>query len=139
MQPAVSSKPYLIRAIHEWCSDQGLTPFIVVAVHKQMKIPLEYAKNNEIVLNLSYEATRNLVINNDTISFSARFGDISRDVTLPISTVVSIFCKETGEGMRFEHTTDEDEQENTPSTEGIFNPKTPVSSPASHPHLKIVK
>lgn len=103
MQTMTSTKPYLIRAIHEWCSDQGLTPYIVVVVRDTMQVPMEYVKNGEIVLNASYNATRNLALGNDYISFSARFNGVSRDVVIPVGAVVSIFAKENGEGMGFEY------------------------------------
>ncbi|MDK2123132.1 ClpXP protease specificity-enhancing factor [Parachitinimonas caeni] len=98
----VSTKPYLIRAIHEWCSDHGFTPYLVVAVKDRMQVPMEYVKNGEIVLNISYNATRALQLGNDFVRFSARFGGVSRDVAVPIGAVVSIFARENGEGMAFE-------------------------------------
>lgn len=103
MPPMTSTKPYLVRAIHEWCSDQGLTPYIVVVVRGKMQLPMEYVKNGEIVLNASYNATRNLTLGNDYITFSARFNGVSRDVVVPVGAVVSIFAKENGEGMGFEY------------------------------------
>lgn len=103
MQQIVSTKPYLIRAIHEWCSDQGCTPYIVVAVRGKMQVPMEYVKNGEIVLNVSYNASRNLTIGNDYITFSARFNGVSREIVIPVGAVVSIFAKENGEGMGFEY------------------------------------
>lgn len=101
MQQAVSTKPYIVRAIHEWCSDHGHTAYLVVAVTGQMQVPMEYVKNGEIVLNISYNATRNLVLGNDFIRFSARFNGASRDLAVPVGAVVSIFSRETGEGFAF--------------------------------------
>ncbi|WP_035057897.1 ClpXP protease specificity-enhancing factor [Andreprevotia chitinilytica] len=100
---SVSTKPYLIRALHEWCSDHGFTPYLVVSVRGKMQVPMEYVKNGEIVLNISYNATRNLSLGNDFISFSARFNGVSRDITIPVGAVVSIFSRENGEGMGFEY------------------------------------
>ncbi|KAF0814625.1 Stringent starvation protein B [Andreprevotia sp. IGB-42] len=100
---SVSTKPYLIRALHEWCSDHGFTPYLVVSVRGKMQVPMEYVKNGEIVLNISYNATRNLSLGNDYISFSARFNGVSRDINLPVGAVVSIFSRENGEGMGFEY------------------------------------
>ncbi|MDR3425953.1 MULTISPECIES: ClpXP protease specificity-enhancing factor [Silvimonas] len=100
---SVSTKPYLIRAIHEWCSDHGFTPYLVVAVRNEMQVPMEYVKNGEIVLNIGYNATRGLNLGNDYVSFSARFNGVSRDIMIPVGTVVSIFSRENGEGMGFEY------------------------------------
>lgn len=97
-----STKPYLIRAIHEWCEDFGHTPYIAVAVDEYTKLPLQFVRNGQIVLNISYEATSNLVINNDTISFKARFSGVSQDVVVPIENVLAIYASENGQGMSFE-------------------------------------
>ncbi len=98
----ISNKPYLIRAIYEWCADAGYTPYIGVKVDQNTKVPLEYVKNGEIVLSISLQATRNLTIGNDMIQFSARFNGVSREIAVPIYAVASIFARETGRGMFFE-------------------------------------
>ncbi|MBU6284534.1 MAG: ClpXP protease specificity-enhancing factor [Betaproteobacteria bacterium] len=97
-----STKPYLIRAIHEWCSDQGHTPYLAVAVDEHTHVPLEYVKAGEIVLNVSLAATNRLRLGNDWIEFQARFGGIARDISIPISNVSAIYARETGHGMAFE-------------------------------------
>lgn len=97
-----TSKPYFIRALHEWCTDHNLTPYLGVWVDERVSVPMEYVKDNEIVLNISYDATRNLVLGNELIQFSARFGGISHDLWIPVSNVTSIFARETSEGMGFE-------------------------------------
>ncbi|WP_024304052.1 ClpXP protease specificity-enhancing factor [Pseudogulbenkiania sp. MAI-1] len=97
-----STKPYLIRALHEWCTDNGHTPYIVVWVTEQTSVPREFVKNNEIVLNIAHTACKGLKIDNDWISFSARFGGVARDIWIPVGNVMSIFARETGEGMGFE-------------------------------------
>lgn len=97
----VSTKPYFIRAIYEWCSDCGFTPFLSVKVDERTRVPVEYVKNGEIVLNLSLNATRNLTINNDLVQFSARFSGVSREVTVPIDRVQGIFARENGQGAFF--------------------------------------
>ncbi|MBP4050874.1 ClpXP protease specificity-enhancing factor [Chromobacterium violaceum] len=97
-----STKPYMLRALHQWCGDNGYTPYIVVWVNSRTDVPLEYVKNNEIVLNIAETATKNLRIDNEWVSFSARFGGVSRDIWVPIGNVMSIFARETGEGMGFE-------------------------------------
>ncbi|WP_269533605.1 ClpXP protease specificity-enhancing factor [Chitinimonas sp. BJYL2] len=95
-------KPYLMRAIHEWCSDHGYTPYLVVAVRGKLQVPMEFVKNGEITLNVSYNATRNLQLGDDFVHFSARFNGVSRDIVVPIGAVVSLFARETGEGMAWE-------------------------------------
>src|ERR1700748_2869280 len=90
----VSTKPYFIRAIYEWCSDCGYTPYLSVRVDENTRIPMEYVKNGEIVLNVSLNATRNLTINNELIQFSARFNGVSREVSIPVDRVQGIFARE---------------------------------------------
>ena len=91
-----STKPYLIRAIHEWCADSGLTPYLSVRVDENTRVPVEFVQNGEIVLNLSYDATHKLTIGNDLVQFSARFGGASRECSIPMSAVVGIFARENG-------------------------------------------
>ena len=97
----VSTKPYFIRAIYEWCSDCGFTPYLSVRVDERTRIPMEYVKNGEIVLNVSLNATRNLTINNELIQFSARFNGVSREVNIPVDRVQGIFARENGQGAFF--------------------------------------
>jgi stringent starvation protein B len=97
----VSTKPYLIRAIYEWCSDCGFTPYLSVRVDERTRVPVEYVKNGEIVLNVSLNATRNLTINNELIQFSARFNGVSREVSIPVDRVQGIFGRENGQGAFF--------------------------------------
>jgi stringent starvation protein B len=101
MAKEISTKPYLIRAIHEWCSDCGYTPYISVKPDARTRVPQEFVKGGEIVLNLSADATRNLTIGNELIQFSARFGGVSRECTVPVSAVAAIFARENGQGMLF--------------------------------------
>ena len=97
----VSTKPYFIRAIYEWCSDCGHTPYLSVRVDERTRVPVEYVKNGEIVLNVSLNATRNLTINNELIQFSARFNGVSREVSIPVDRVQGIFARENGQGAFF--------------------------------------
>ena len=97
----VSTKPYFIRAIYEWCSDCGYTPYLSVRVDDRTRVPMEYVKNGEIVLNVSLNATRNLTINNELIQFSARFNGVSREVSVPVDRVQGIFARENGQGAFF--------------------------------------
>ena len=96
-----SAKPYLVRAICEWCADNGLTPYLAVRVNGQTRVPAAFVKNGEIVLNVSATATRKLTIDNQWIQFTARFNGSSQEVAVPIGAVIGIFAKETGYGFSF--------------------------------------
>ena len=96
-----STRPYLIRALHDWCTDNGFTPYIAVFVDRLVQVPMEYVKNNEIVLNVGFEATSGLKLGNDFIEFKARFGGVSRDIVVPVDHVVAIYARENGQGMAF--------------------------------------
>lgn len=98
-----STKPYLIRAIHQWCCDNGFTPYLAVAVDGRTRVPREHVRDGQIVLNVGYEAaTAHLSIDNDGISFQARFGGVARDISVPIGNVSAIYARENGAGMAFE-------------------------------------
>jgi len=105
-----STKPYLLRALYEWCTDNGYTPYIVVAVDSRTRVPAEFVKNGEIVLNISFDATGNLKMDNDFIHFKARFGGVAREIELPVENVSAIYARENGQGMAFE-VKREDQQE----------------------------
>jgi stringent starvation protein B len=96
-----STRPYLIRALHDWCTDNGFTPYIAVFVDEAVRVPKEYVKNNEIVLNVGFEATSALKLGNETIEFKARFGGTSREIVVPIDHVIAIYARENGQGMAF--------------------------------------
>jgi stringent starvation protein B len=96
-----STKPYLIRAIHEWCSDSGFTPYLSVQVDANTRVPAEHVKNGEIVLNVAHDATHRLTIGNEVIQFAARFNGVSRECSVPIEAVSGIFARENGQGMFF--------------------------------------
>jgi stringent starvation protein B len=96
-----STRPYLVRALHDWCTDNGFTPYIAVHVGAHVQVPMEYVKNNEIVLNVSFEATSNLRLGNDFIEFKARFGGVTREIIVPVEHVVAIYARENGQGMAF--------------------------------------
>jgi stringent starvation protein B len=98
----VSTKPYLIRAIYDWCTDCGFTPYIAVAVDETVRVPAEFVRNGEIVLNVSALATSRLLIDNEAISFQARFGGVPRDVYVPMARVIAVYARENGQGMAFE-------------------------------------
>lgn len=96
-----STRPYLIRALYEWCTDNGFTPFIAVLVDDTVRVPLEYVKDGEIVLNISFDATSALKLGNDCIEFKGRFGGVARDIYVPVDRVVAIYARENGQGMAF--------------------------------------
>jgi len=96
-----STRPYLIRALHDWCTDNGFTPYIAVYVDASVQVPMEYVKNNEIVLNVGFEATSGLKLGNELIEFKARFGGSARDIAVPVDHVVAIYARENGQGMAF--------------------------------------
>jgi stringent starvation protein B len=101
-----STRPYLIRALHDWCTDNGFTPYIAVFVDDAVRVPKEYVKNNEIVLNVGFEATSALKLGNELIEFKARFGGTSREIAVPIDHVIAIYARENGQGMAFPMPTD---------------------------------
>jgi stringent starvation protein B len=96
-----STRPYLIRALHDWCTDNGFTPYLAVYVSPGVQVPMEYVKNNEIVLNVGFEATSGLQLGNEFIEFKARFGGVSREIVVPVDHVVAIYARENGQGMAF--------------------------------------
>ena len=96
-----SAKPYLVRAICEWCADNGLTPFLNGKVNAESRVPVAYVKNGEIVLNVSASATRHLTIDNSGVRFSARFSGTSQEVAVPMSAIAGVFAKEPGYGFAF--------------------------------------
>jgi stringent starvation protein B len=135
---STSTRPYLIRALHEWCIDNGFTPLITVHVDSNTQVPKEHVKDKEIVLNLSFDATSGLKLGNDYIEFKARFSGVARDISVPVNRVVAIYARENSQGMAFPNVPVLD---NVSSEEVIIDkaehiPKAPSSS---RPALKIVK
>jgi stringent starvation protein B len=100
--PEATVKPYLLRALFEWCNDNGLTPYLTVQAGEGVEVPREHVRDGEIVLNISPLATNRLLIGNDEVTFQARFGGVAREVRVPISAVLSIYARENGQGMAFE-------------------------------------
>ncbi len=98
---ASSTRPYLLRALHEWCTDSGFTPYVAVLVDETVQVPMEYVKNGEIVLNVGYDATAGMTLGNEYIEFKARFGGVPRDIIIPINRVMAIYARENGQGMSF--------------------------------------
>jgi stringent starvation protein B len=98
---AQPTRPYLIRALYEWCTDNGFTPFIAVQVDESVRVPQEYVKDGEIVLNVSFDATSALQLGNEYIEFKGRFGGVARDILVPVHRVLAIYARENGQGMAF--------------------------------------
>jgi stringent starvation protein B len=100
--PESSTKPYLIRAIYEWCTDNGYRPYIAVAVDERTQVPTEFVRNGEIVLNVSPDATQRLKLGNELIEFEARFNRVARAVSIPVDNVTAVYAAENGHGMAFD-------------------------------------
>ena len=138
-----STKPYLIRAIHEWCTDNGFTPYVAVQVDGRVRVPREHVRDGQIVLNIGYEATGGLQIGNDLISFQARFGGVARDISFPVGNVSAIYARENGAGMAFEPDSagsDDGGPETDPPASGSGpgpEPRTPP--PGGRPKLQRIK
>jgi stringent starvation protein B len=98
---STSTRPYLIRALYEWCTDNGFTPYVAVLVDETVQVPREYVKNGEIVLNISFDATSSLKLGNEFIEFKARFAGTAREIMVPVNRVIAIYARENGQGMAF--------------------------------------
>ena len=129
-----STKPYLIRAMHEWCTDSNLTPYLTVRVDANTRVPSEHVKNGEIVLNVSHDATHRLTIGNELIQFAARFNGVSRECSIPVEAVTGIFAKENGQGLGFPP---EMAGENAPASTEPTPPPAPTNG--GKPKLQIIK
>src|SRR3954463_6965550 len=98
---STSTRPYLIRALYDWCTDNGLTPYVAVQVDDSVQVPREYVKTGEIVLNISFDATSSLKLGNEFIEFKARFAGSAREIIVPVNRVTAINARENGQGMAF--------------------------------------
>lgn len=141
---ATPTTPYMVRAIYEWCVDNGFTPYLAVRVSERTKVPMEYVRNGEIVLNVSADATRNLTIGNDLIQFSARFNGASRELSVPIDCVAGIFAKENGQGLAFPETepptaVDEAPEEAAATDETAGEDTKPPPPAGGRPKLQVIK
>ena len=131
-----ATKPYFIRALHEWCTDNGLTPHLVVQVDENTRVPMSFVQDGQITLSVSYAATQQLKIGNEFVEFQARFGGKTEMIWVPIGAVSAIYAKETGTGMGFEVQPVEQTQSSEAKT--IAQPTAAEEVP-QRPHLKIVK
>src|SRR4051794_39628273 len=128
-----SAKPYLVRAICEWCADNGLTPYLAVRVNGQTRVPAAFVKNGEIVLNISATATRKLTVDNEWIRFTARFNGSSQEVAVPMSAVAGIFAKETGYGFAFNGPQDPAGARSASPQPRLPDPEIPQAAPEQPP------
>jgi stringent starvation protein B len=122
----VSTKPYLIRAIWQWCIDQGQTPYIVVVVDEHTQVPAGYVKDGQIVLNVGLEATNQLDVGNEFIAFQARFGGVAQQIFVPVERIAAIYARESNEGMGFEVTDVETKDDKSKSIELTSKPAEPT-------------
>lgn len=123
-----SNRPYLIRGLYEWITDNGLTPHLLADASAQgVEVPASAIQDGKVVLNVSSGAVRGLDLGNEYIAFQARFGGVSQAVHIPVSAVLAVYARENGQGMLFPN-----EEEPTP-------PDDDGSRPPGKPHLKVVK
>jgi stringent starvation protein B len=154
-----STKPYLLRALYEWCTDNGYTPHIAVRCDAQTRVPREFVRDGEIVLNISFDATNQLQMGNEWIEFSARFSGKPHKIEVPIANVLAIYARENGQGMAFpveEAELDGDADEGTPLESVELSqdaqgqdadggagdntvPPPPEAPKGGRPHLKVIK
>jgi stringent starvation protein B len=135
-----STRPYLVRALHEWCADNGFTPYVAVSVDDSVQVPREYVNNGEIVLNISFDATSHLQLTNEFIVFKARFGGVAREISVPMGRVIAIYAKENGQGMAFPAPVDADiGPVSVDKTQPEPEPPTPSGGGTTRPQLKRVK
>jgi stringent starvation protein B len=142
-----STRPYLIRALYDWCSENGFTPYVAVKVDASVQVPREYVQGGEIVLNVSMDATSSLKLGNDFIEFKARFGGKPREIMVPIHRVMAIYARENGQGMAFPVSDEPVESpvlsavdashSSQPEVEDV--PPPPSTSGSSRPALKRIK
>jgi stringent starvation protein B len=134
-----SQRPYLVRAMHEWMTDSGKTPHVIIdATLPGVQVPPEHVKDDKIVLNCSYSATKNLVLGNDDIEFEARFGGKPRLIRAPMESVLGIFARESGEGMLFADSEDGDTQVMPSDVNNDDGPEPSPDGPGRS-HLRVVK
>ena len=130
-----STKPYLIRAIYDWCADNGYTPYLSVQVDGNTRVPMSFVKDGEIVLNVSTDAVQNLQIGNVEMTCDGRFGGVAHKIIVPIAAIIGIFAKETGHGLAFQG------QDSIPADSEVSGGDEPPEDipPAGKPRLRVVK
>ncbi len=144
----ISQQPYFLRALYEWCVDSSLTPYLTVRVDARTRVPQAFVKDGQIVLNVGPSAVRNMHMDNDWVTFSARFGGVSHSIEVPVGNVLAIYAKETGEGMGFESLLSAPEAEpelpaeipeRMDSTTEHGGDQEPPQPPRGKPQLRVVK
>lgn len=139
---STSQKPYLLRALHEWMTDNQQTPHMVVdATLAGVEVPRQFVQNGKIILNVSYSATHGLSMSNDLVRFHARFGSATHDVKVPMHAVLGIYARETGQGMVFaENDAPPSPDPNAPGpAPGGSQPTASETGSHKRPHLKVIK
>lgn len=143
-----STRPYLLRAIYEWCIDQGYTPFLNVQVDRRTRVPPQHVRDGQIVLNIGAEAAHALTIGNERITLAARFGGVAQELSIPVDRVAAIYARENGQGMAFEVSEAPEASEASDASDGSDATRAAEVSPAaggkapdanSHPHLVRIK
>jgi stringent starvation protein B len=142
--PPVSQQPYFLRALYEWCVDSGLTPYLSVRVDHRTRVPQGFVKDGQIVLNLGPSAVRNLNMDNEWVTFSARFGGVSHAIEVPMANILAIYSRETGEGMGFAGEESQEINDNSTQVELLTEPGDPTDDapstpPRGRPQLRVVK
>lgn len=141
----VSTKPYLLRALYEWCADQGFTPYISVQVDAHTLVPRQFVRDGQIVLNLGADAVQNLHMGNDLITCQARFGGVAQSLSIPVGNVAAIYARENGQGMAFEvgvakaDVSAVEQPEPAVSAENPTAPDEPPKPAPGRPHLTRIK
>jgi stringent starvation protein B len=128
--PSASTRPYLIRALYEWCADNGLTPYIAVQADQTVQVPRQFVRDGQIVLNISADATSALMLGNDYVRFKARFDGVAREIIIPVDRVIAIYARENGQGMAFAPEPEPPGAQNDPAADPAPNPY------ASNPYLE---
>lgn len=153
MDTLIPQQPYFLRALYEWCVDSGYGPHISVVVDSRCKVPLAYVRDGQIVLNIGPSAVRDLHIDNEWITFSARFSGVSQEVHVPVDAVLAIYARETGTGMAFQHLAtptagvelaevpmaEKDERPLILKSDQALDTETNPNRPKGRPSLKVVK
>jgi stringent starvation protein B len=135
-----SSKPYLLRALYEWILDNDFTPHIIAdAASAEVDVPPQAIQDGRVVLNISPSATGNLLMENDAISFKARFSGVSRDIWLPMPAILAIYARENGQGMMFAEGEDDDDPGTPPDGDGGPGGQDPGGSKPEGPKLRLIK
>jgi stringent starvation protein B len=135
-----STKPYLVRALYDWCVENGFTPYLAVFVDANVTVPMEFVKDDEIVLNIGPDACQKIQLDNDWISFTARFGGVPKEIFVPVTHVMAIYARENGQGMSFPVQISEDTSTSSKKNEGSADAADSLAKPApSKSHLKLVK